>query len=373
MASQQRAKPVPLVVTERVRRLLERAVTAGVSTGAVAAWSRRGQGRHTVAVGHATRRRGRQELSGRAWFDLASMTKPLVVTTLCLMALRDRDLELETRVGEVLGEVRATALGRMNLRHLLTHTSGLPAWAPLYATCHGDPSRVFEALSSLPLQAPPGRHVVYSCMGFVVLGLILERTLGDRLDRLFDRRVLQPLGLEDELGFRPEPAIRQVVSGALRPAVEERMVRDLGMDIGLIPAPARGRPDDGNARFFNGVAGNSGLFGSAAGVIGLASCYLPGHGTLLSAREIALASNCYTHGLEQERGLGWQLAGTVGCSAGSALARSAFGHVGFSGTSVWIDPSRETVLTLLTNRHHPGHRELDLHPLRRRFHALVLA
>jgi len=357
--------------TTRVQRLLERAARAGVFCGAVARWTARDGLGHTLALGHASRRGSKRAVEAGAWFDLASLTKPLVVTTLSLVAFR-HGVELETRVGEALSELGNGAVGKLNLRHLLAHTSGLPAWNPLYATCHGDPSQVAQAIAGLPLQAPPGARVVYSCMGFVLLGLFLERLLGDRLDRLFTRHVLQPLRLAEHLGFRPDPAVRQVVSGAVLPVAERRMVRDLGLSERWIPEVAVGLPDDGNSRFLGGVAGNSGLFGSVAGVVGLATCYLPGRSTLLGAREIALATSCYTHGLEQERGLGWQLAGTAGCSAGRGLSRGAFGHVGFTGTSLWIDPSRETILVLLTNRHHPAHREFDLHPLRRRFHALAL-
>jgi CubicO group peptidase (beta-lactamase class C family) len=129
--------------------------------------------------------------------------------------------------------------------------------------------------------------------------------------------------------------------------------------------------DDGNARGLGGVAGNAGLFGTAAAVARLASEYLPGGGELLTAEEAALATRSHTRGLGQERGLGWQLAATPGCSAGPALPPEAFGHTGFAGTSVWVDPGARTAFVLLANRLHPGGRTPDLHPLRRRFHCLA--
>jgi CubicO group peptidase (beta-lactamase class C family) len=95
-------------------------------------------------------------------------------------------------------------------------------------------------------------------------------------------------------------------------------------------------------------------------------------GLLLTEDEIAAATRTRTPGLEQERGLAWQLASSPGCSAGPALAPEAFGHTGFTGTSLWIDPTRKLAMALLTNRVHPGHRSTDLHPLRRRFHQLVV-
>jgi CubicO group peptidase (beta-lactamase class C family) len=130
-------------------------------------------------------------------------------------------------------------------------------------------------------------------------------------------------------------------------------------------------PDDGNARFLGGVAGNAGLFGTVAGVLGMARAWLE-PGLLLTADEIALATADRTAGLGQARGLGWQLAATPGCSAGSALSPSSFGHTGFAGASLWVDPTRGTALALLGNRVHPAHRPTDLHPLRRRFHRIVI-
>jgi len=134
---------------------------------------------------------------------------------------------------------------------------------------------------------------------------------------------------------------------------------------------ADAQPDDGNARFLGGVAGNAGLFGSARGVSLLAAEYLPGGGRLLTSEEAELATTSATGGLEQERGFGWQLASTSGCSAGAGLSPRSFGHTGFTGVSVWADPSTRGVFVLLTNRNHPEQREIDLHPLRRRFHVLA--
>ena len=149
------------------------------------------------------------------------------------------------------------------------------------------------------------------------------------------------------------------------------MTTDLGYDPRWIPPLAPGNPDDGNARFLGGVAGNAGLFGTARGVAILASEFLPGGGALLSADEAAAATSLRTTGLEEARSWGWQLASTSGCSAGEALSEGSFGHTGFTGVSVWCDPVTRGVFVLLTNRNHPSQRGNDLHPLRRRFHALA--
>jgi CubicO group peptidase (beta-lactamase class C family) len=310
-------------------------------------------------------------LTERTWFDLASLTKPLATTTLALLAFRSKILRPRTRVGEVLGEVQGSAVGDLEVDALLTHTSGLPAWLPLYCLAEGRPGLLPARLADVALDARPGERVVYSCVGYVLLGLVLERVAGEGLDSLFRREVAAPLGLEGELGFKPESDTHLLVGGALEPVVERRITRELGFDAAWIPPCDVGLADDGNARFLGGVAGNAGLFGTANGVFNLAAEYLPGDGALLTDAECALATRLRTGGGEQERGWGWQLASSPSCSAGRGLSARSFGHTGFTGTSVWGEPETRKIYVLLTNRNHPGQRENDLHPLRRRFHLLA--
>jgi CubicO group peptidase (beta-lactamase class C family) len=355
----------------RIRRLLEPAVRSGIAPGLVAGWMRAGEGSPTaVAVGNAVVGRPPTPVSPATWFDLASLTKPLVVGTSSLLAMRGSDLTLATTVAEVFPAATGNTIGDRTVRQLLTHTSGLPAWAPVYALAESrEQPAILEALASLPV-GEPDTHVVYSCPGFILLGMMLERVTGVPLDRFFVERVLRPLGIEDELGYRPEGS-RPLAGGAAAADAEHRLVGELGLDPKRIPAVGPGMPDDGNARYLGGVSGNAGLFGTVVGVLALASSYLDAR-SLLTADERRLATTNHTPGLEQARGLGWQLAGSPGCSAGPALAPEAFGHTGFTGSSVWVDPPSGLTMALLANRVHPGHRETDLHPLRRRFHQLVV-
>jgi len=283
--------------------------------------------------------------------------------------VRDRALSLDTTVAEVLPETAGTPLGKRTTARLLTHSAGLPPWEPLYALTDGDQALTVGALARLAV-GEAGHHVVYSCPGFIVLGIMLERLTRMSLSELFTTRVLDPLGLADQLGFRPG-ASRPVAGGARAPGVERRLLEERHLDPGTVPPVAEGLPDDGNARFLGGVAGNAGLFGTVYGVLAMAHAFLV-PGDLLETEDVVLATGNFTPGLEQARGLGWQLAASDGCSAGPALTASAFGHTGFTGTSLWVDPNRQIAMALLTNRVHPGHRDTDLHPLRRRFHDLVI-
>jgi CubicO group peptidase (beta-lactamase class C family) len=355
----------------QVERLLRNAVASGVSPGAVAVWCVDGTPPRSAVIGQARLRPRPVIMEPDTWFDLASLTKPLVVTTLCLLAFRRGELSRASPLAEVLPEARDTDLGRATIQHLLGHSSGLPAWRPLYALA-ASPDEAIDTIARLPLDARPGATVVYSCLDFILLGVILERLAAEPLSVAFDRQVLGPLGLRGELGFRPDPDQHRIAGGAMTPAVERVMTAEHGHDPGRVPPPDAYAPDDGNARFLGTVAGNAGLFGTARGVLTLAMEYLPGGGRLLGPDDVASATAVVARAPGQVRALGWQLASTPGSSAGSALSLSSIGHTGFTGTSVWVDPERRLTLVLLMNRHHPAHRTFDLHPLRRRFHALAV-
>ncbi|HSO21502.1 MAG TPA: serine hydrolase domain-containing protein [Chondromyces sp.] len=355
-----------------VHTLLERAVRAGQVAGAVAVWGRDEASLRSVRAGCAALRPVAVPAVDETWFDLASLTKPLVTTTLCLLGFRTGALEPTDRIGELLPETRGSEIEDLELASLLTHSSGLPAWLPLYCLAEGEPRRLPERLGRIGLEARPGTRVRYSCVGFVIAAVMLERATGRSLEQLFSEQVLHPLGLEERLGFHPDPGRRPLAGAATAPDAETLLVRELGADPAFIPPVGPGLPDDGNARFLGGAAGNAGLFGSARGVWRLAAEYANPTGALLTAGEAAAATRSHTDGLEQARGYGWQLAATAGCSAGPALPPSAFGHTGFTGVSVWAERGGATYV-LLANRVHPAHRNLDLHPLRRRFHQLAKA
>jgi len=350
--------------------ILHRAVRAGVSPGLVAGWQHIGQFQPNVlATGRSVVGTPSVMVTAETWFDLASLTKPLVIGTLAVLMIRDGSLRLTTTVSDVLSETTGSDLGTRTVGQLLSHSAGMPSWEPLYALSDCGAHGPLEILSNMGV-GESGSHVVYSCPGFIVLGKLFERLTGSNLDTLYFDRVLEPLGLEDGLGYCPDSS-RPLAGGASVPTAEVTLLEERNLDPGSIPDRLPGQPDDGNARSLGGVAGNAGLFGTIGGVLHMARVYLE-PGVLFSPDEIAMATADRTPGLEQARGLGWQLASSPGCSAGPALSPSSFGHSGFTGTSLWIDPIRKTAMALLTNRHHPGHRFNDLHPLRRRFHQLVV-
>lgn len=233
-----------------------------------------------------------------------------------------------------------------------------------------DGESAISVLSRIEAEYEPGTRSVYSCLGFILAARIIEGLAAAPIDSIFLDWVLSPLGLQRQLSFHPYED-RLVAAGAW-PGPEAGMTSDLGLDPARLPPGTR--PEDGNARFLGGPAGNAGLYGCAAGVLRLATEYLPGQGRLLAPEEVRMAiSPCEKSLNSSDRRLGWQGARDPGSSAGPGLSDSAFGHSGFSGTSVWLDPERNLSIVLLSHRNHPAFRGVNLHPLRRRLHALISA
>ena len=352
-----------------VGTLLERAVSAGLTPGLVGLATRvdEGVGLSWCAGNSAV---GGPPTTPDLRYDLASLTKPLATATLLLLARRD-GLALSSPLGALLPELQGGPWGAVELWQCAGHCAGFPAWAPLYAVGERSREGYLRSLGRLEPVARPGAKVEYSCPGFIALGLALERAGGATLDVLFRELVTEPLGVADELSFAPQLAT-PIAGGQTAPFVERALLAQLGVQAEPPDKLADAVScDDGNTRGLGGAAGNAGLFGTAAAVAQLAAEYLPGGGALLTAEEAETATRCVTPGLEQARGIGWQLAATPGSAAGPSLSEGAFGHNGFTGTSLWIDGARREVYVLLGNRLHPGGRLPELHPLRRRFHALA--
>jgi CubicO group peptidase (beta-lactamase class C family) len=348
--------------------LLRRAIQTGLGVGWVGLATRGPEVGLCWTAGRAAV--GGGEVEASLWYDLASLTKPLATTTLLLLARRD-GLDLDAPMAELLPELRGGPWERVTVLQCATHTAGLPAWEPLYVAGCSRPAYL-DRINGLRPNAEPGARVEYSCLGFILLGLALERAADSDLASLFRELVVGPLGLADSLAFAPATGSVDAAAAERAWFVERRLLAERGL-VAEPPAAVAGVVvcGDGNARGLGGAAGNAGLLGCAAGVAQLAAEYLPGGGELITAEEASFATRCLTEGREQARGIGWQLAPTPGCSAGRGLSASAFGHTGFSGTSVWADPETAAVCVLLGNRLHPGGRTPDLAPLRRRFNLLA--
>ena len=351
---------------------LNERVTAGDFPGAVFVARERGRETAAVAAGRAVVVPESIPATLETIFDLASLTKPLVTALLVAMEAEAGRLALDDPAARYLAELDRDDKRHITLRDLLTHRSGLPRWVPFYIL-PGDPARVAEEIGALPLDYETGTRVVYSDPNYVALGLALERATGATLDALFAERVAGPLGLADTR-YRPDAALRPRIAASETGNVFEReMVGDEGAAYaGWRSHVVWGEVHDGNAHFLGGVAGHAGLFGTAREVALVGEQFLPGSRLLERDETFEAFRTNYTPGLEEHRSVGWMLASTPDSSAGPALALDAFGHTGFTGTSVWIDPHAARVVVLLTNRTHPVYHDAPLNPTRRRINELVV-
>jgi CubicO group peptidase (beta-lactamase class C family) len=301
-------------------------------------------------------------------YDLASLTKPLATAALALRLTTRGRLALDAPVAEYLPAWSSPDRSRITCRDLLVHRSGLPAWEPLYLRCRG-PGEVVDYLARRPLETAPGTRVLYSCLGYILLGRVLEAAAGGPLDRLVNGEVLQPLGLR-WTRFRPPGSWRSRIAPTERgnqrefALAGEEGTGDPGWASGII----RGEVHDRNARFLEGIAGNAGLFGTAGEAGRLALAFLtPG---LLEDAALREAATPHDPPESEIRTVGFQSARSPESAAGDALSPASFGHTGFTGTSVFIDPRAGRTFVLLTNRVHPVWRSAPMHPLRRAFHRV---
>ena len=292
-------------------------------------------------------------------FDLASLTKVLATAAAAALAVRE-GLAWDRPIGEYLPDFRRTRFEGIRVSDLATHTSGLPAWRPLYASGSGA-AAYRKALAALEPESRPGSRVVYSDLGTLVFGEILEAALSDSLDRIFEREIAPVAGARARFG--PLPSGADVAPTEEGNRFEKKMCEELGIRFGgFRAAMICGEVHDGNAFYRGGVAAHAGLFGTAEDVWKLARPWLSRH------REFAADR---TPDLPESRGLFWQLKRGAG-SAIEGFGTDAFGHTGFTGTSVWADPDRERIFVLLTNRVHPEVKPSDFNEVRRRFHEAAI-
>ncbi|MGB5037418.1 MAG: serine hydrolase domain-containing protein [Blastocatellia bacterium] len=354
-----------------IEAFLRDRVAGGDFPGAVAVVRERGSAVVAVATGDAVVVPERIAATAETIFDLASLTKPLATALLFLLALERDYVALDQAVASVLPEFDREDKRAITFRQLLTHTSGLPRWVPLYAVAEA-PSRAIGAIADLPLAYPAGSRVVYSDPNYIALGFALERIGNATLDALFESEIAGPLDL-NSMGYRPDGSFLPRIAASETGNEYERALAGeeaQGYD-GWRTGTIWGTVHDGNAHFLRGVAGHAGLFGTAGEAARVAEQFLPGSRLLVRDESFALVRTNLTPGLEEHRSVGWMLASSPDCSAGPAMPDDAFGHTGFTGTSIWVDPHAMRVVALMTNRTHPVYGSPPMTEIRRAVNTLA--
>jgi CubicO group peptidase (beta-lactamase class C family) len=347
---------------------LEQAVRAQVCSGAALAVAWPG-GREVHHVGRTARLPEPGEVVGPGTqFDLASLTKPLVSLTILTQLLGEGRLTLADRLDLHLHEAAGTPLGQATLGQLASHAAGAPAWLDFWQRTQPGPDRRAEVLRRVLGTAPestPGTRATYSDLGYIALGAMLEAVLGQPLDVLYAQRVAAPLGLGATYRRLSQPReTKDVVATEVWPP---------RCPDGL---PLRGLVHDDNAAAMDGVAGHAGLFASAEDVLTQGQAWLaawqgdpgPLHLDPALVRRLTTTSGApattWRHG--------WDTPTRPGSTAGDRVPDGAFGHLGFTGTSLWLAPHQGSVVVLLTNRVHPDRGPTEgIRALRRAVHDAV--
>ena len=284
-------------------------------------------------------------------FDLASLTKVVATTTSVMILVEEGRLRLRDRVATYLPEFSSHGKDRITIEHLLTHVSGLRPDLPLEEVFEGADTAIARAADEVP-EAGPGERFVYSDINFFVLGEVVRRVTGQTLDQFARDRIFRPLGMRDT-GFNPPASMRTRIAPT-EPCAP--LAWPCGGDGAVM---LRGRVHDPTARRMGGVAGHAGLF-STAGDLARFCRMLLGAGTLDDVRILApltvarMTRVSTPPQMADRRGLGWDLDSRFSSNRGDLFSFGSYGHTGFTGTSLWLDPASDTFVVFLSSRLHPS-------------------
>ncbi|MCU1287899.1 MAG: hypothetical protein JWN60_128, partial [Acidobacteria bacterium] len=307
-------------------------------------------------------------------YDLASLTKPLITGLLCAKLIENREIILSGKIAGYFPEFDTDEKREITIENLLTHTSGFAAWKPFYLNRNRNRNQnqnqnrnsktesVLAQIVSEPLINSPDSKVVYSDFNFITLGFMLEKIRGESLDIIAEKEIFAPLGLRNTF-FNPPKALQKRIAASEKGNVFEKQMiaeRSFESEKTEVRNPKSetrnrtvwGEVHDGNSYFLNGVSGHAGLFSTAEETFLIARQFLANQTILLNTETCRLFRTNFTENLNEARSIAFQLAATKDSTASAALAKDSFGHLGFTGTSLWIESETERIFILLTNRTH---------------------
>ena len=324
----------------RIDEVVTESIAKKECPGAVVLVGRHGKIVFRKAYGHRAVLPALEPMTLDTVFDLASLTKVVATATSVMALVESGSIRLADRVAKFIPEFVSGGGERdqVTIEHLLTHRAGLPPDDPM-ALYTGTPEEVFERKYRQPLASPPGARFVYSDVGYEVLGELVRRVSSLPLEEFARQRVFVPLGMKDT-EFRPGGVGKVSLS---RIAPTEKLN-------GIV---RRGEVHDPRAYALGGVAGHAGLFSTADDLARFCGAMLAGGGGVLSPATVAAMTRPRFYGDENLRGLGWDVATRFSSVRGDLFPLGSYGHSGWTGTSMWLDPATDTFVILLTNRNHP--------------------
>ncbi len=340
--------------SEQISALLRQGISDEIFPGAVAVIAEDSEVTYHEAFGNRTVLPRTKPMRRDTVFDLASLTKPVVVATLVMRMAEERILELGNPVNWYLPEFTREEI---TLLHLLTHTSGLPAWRAVYLEAKSRVD-VLRYLGEMRFEYPTGQQVVYSCLGYILLGELIARISGQSLNRLAQEWIFAPAEMMTTRYCPPVEWKENCAATEDSNRFERRM--ENGERYGWRTRVLCGEVHDENAHFLGGVAGNSGLFSTARDLTKFCQILVNGGDGVLRSSSISQMNKIQTVGLNSERGIGWII-----------LKDGSLYHTGFTGTSIRLHLGRKMFAILLTNRVHPDASREGILGFRDQFHKLV--
>ena len=310
-------------------------------------------------------------------FDLASLTKVVATTTSVMKLVEEGRIRLNEPVSQFIPEFARYGKSGIQIRHLLTHTSGLRPDLELEVEFHGAEEAIRRAIDEVPT-AQPGERFVYSDINFFLLGDIVRRVSGERLDRYATTQIFEPLGMHETAFLPPEAWRPRIAPTEACTTLAWPCGPPAGLGAGSPGVPfLRGVVHDPTARRMDGVAGHAGLFSTAADLSRFCRMLLGGGrlgaATILSPATVARMTSPSTPSeMRAVRGLGWDIDSPYSSNRGELFPIGSFGHTGFTGTSLWLDPGTKSYVIFLSNRVHPDGKG-DVTPLRARIATVAAA
>jgi CubicO group peptidase (beta-lactamase class C family) len=313
-------------------------------------------------LGHFTYETSSPAVTAETIYDLASVTKVIATTAACMILYDRGQFKLDQPLAELLpgfadiGTEQKDARRQVTLQMLLAHSSGLPAYVKLFQTAHNKDELLRQALQ-VPLGADPGSRAEYSDIGFILLGQALEKLSVEPLNQFCQREIFARLNL-GQTCFNPSAELKP----AIPPTEDDRTFRH---------RLVQGEINDENASVMGGVAGHAGCFASSLDVSVFAQCMLLGGTPLVKKETLEIFTRRQDSPTGTSRALGWDTPSQPSQS-GKYFSSRSYGHLGYTGTSLWIDPDRQLSITLLTNRTWPDRGSQSIKQIRPAFHDAVI-
>jgi CubicO group peptidase (beta-lactamase class C family) len=368
----------------KISKLLQEKIDGGDFPSAVYLAAEKGEVRFSGALGLAVVEPVNIRAVADTIYDVASLTKVLITGLLWAKLIEKDEGYLNRPVSAFFEEFKAPDKGSVTIRHLLSHASGFTDWKPFYLMARSPMTEhaatrkeIIKLIASEPLINAVETKVVYSDLNFILLGFLLEEIYGERLGAIAQREIFTPLGLQKTL-FNPliSESRENIAASEHGNSFEKQTCVEKKYDVSKYAwrtGVIWGEAHDGNAYFLNGCAGHAGLFSNAGEVFKIARQFLPASGKLLKPETCELFYTNLTQGLNEARSAAFQLAATPDSTAGETMAKNSFGHLGFTGTSLWIEPGTERIFILLTNRTHDHPPPfVNINSTRREFHRLAI-